>query len=109
MSATLVADVVEAAARVREAHTTHGLSHAVSGFIRAIGSVPDERANSMTSDEARLLQSLGEDVIELIEEHVADAPNSRQAQSLVSAVYEIRRLLEEARHWRHHYAIARQS
>jgi hypothetical protein len=102
----IVAQAVEAAARVRDAGHARTFRHAVAGFIRVIGSVPDEGVGAISAEGERTLLSLGQDVIERIEERVADAPGG-DARELVSAVYEIRRLLEEADRFMHHYAIAR--
>jgi hypothetical protein len=107
MIAHQILDAVEAASRVRDAHTPRALAHAVGDFIRLIGEVPDESGPGLSADDARLIQSLGDDVIDRIEKHVSESPFPAQAQSLVSAVYEIRRLLEEVDHARQHYAIAR--
>ena len=107
MSPGIVAQAVDAAARARDARHLRAFKHAVSDFIRAIGSVPDEGAGTVSPDNGRMLQSLGQDVIDLIEERVADAESGGDAQALVSAVYEIRRLLEEVNRFRQHYATAR--
>ena len=107
MSGHLVADVVAAAARVRDADHLKAFRHAVTEFVTVLASVPDERAGSVTAADERLLESLGQDVIDRIEERVADISRAADAQELVSDVYEIRRLLEVAVRWRQHYAIAR--
>jgi len=105
--AGFVTDAVETAGRVRDARHFRAFKHAVSDFIRVLGSMPDEGPNRISSDGARLLQSLGEDVIDCIEERVADAAHAADAQVLVGSVYEIRRLLEEVNRFRQHYTIAR--
>ena len=107
MSAHQIFDAVEAASRVRYAHTPRELTHAVSDFIRFIGEVPDESGPGLAADDARLIQSLGDEVIDRIEKNVSAAIVPAQAQPLVSAVYEIRRLLEQVNHAREHYAPAR--
>jgi hypothetical protein len=107
MTTSLVADAVEMAGRARDAAGLRPFRHAVSDFIRVLGSVPDEGADTVSNDEVRVLQTLGENVIDAIEARVPDIANAADAQALVSSVYEIRRLLEEVTHWRRHYAIAR--
>ena len=107
MSANPILDAVDAASLVRDARTQRAFAHAVREFIRAVGAVPDECGPTLSAGAARTIQSLGDDVIDHIEEHVSEANGSGQERSLVSAVYEIRRLLEEINHTRHHYAIAR--
>ena len=107
MSAHQILDAVEAATHVRDARTSRAFTHAVSDFIRLVGDVPDESGPGLSAEDAHLIQSLGDDVIDRIEKHVSEAAGLAQAQSLVSAVYEIRRLLEEVNHARQHYAIAR--
>ena len=107
MSARLVADAVTAARQARDAQTAHALRHAVGDFIGIIGAVPDEQAHSLSAGDTRLLQSLGQDVIDGIEEHVASSANDARAQSLVISIYEIRRLLEEVDRWHRHYSVAR--
>jgi hypothetical protein len=107
MSNSLVASAVEMAGRVRDAAHHRQFRHAVSEFVRVLGTVPDEGADTVSSDDARVLQALGQDVIDYIEEHVPDIASAADAQALVSSVYEIRRLLEEVGRWRRHYAIAR--
>jgi hypothetical protein len=102
MSAHLVVDAVEAATRARDARTSRAFAHAVAEFIRVLSLVPDEPAQSLSADDARTIQSLGDDVIERIEKRV-EADGAPGAQALVSAVYEIRRVLEEIAVWRQHY------
>lgn len=107
MSARIVADAVAAAGQVRDARHFRQFRHAVSEFIRVLGSVPDEGPGQISSDGAHVLQSLGEDVIDCIEQRAADIAHAADAQLLVGSVYEIRRLLEEVNHWQQHYTIAR--
>lgn len=107
MSAQIVNGAVQAASRVRDAEHPRAFKHAVRDFVQALSLVPDEVAGSVPADGQRVLQSMGQDVIDLIEERVADTPSASDAQELVSSVYEIRRLLEEVHRWRQHYAIAR--
>jgi len=105
MSSRLVADAVDMASRVRDAGRYRQFKHAVSEFVRVLGTVPDE--GTVSSDEVRVLQALGQDVIDHIEERVPDIASAADAQALVGSVYEIRRLLEEVSRRRRHYAIAR--
>ena len=109
MTSHAVDHVAQAASVVRDADHVKGFSHAVREVIRVLGEVPDEPAGSMTSDDMRALQLLGPDVIDRIEERVPDIHKAADAQELVSAVYEIRRLLEEASRWRQHYALTTRS
>ncbi len=97
----------EAASRVRDAAHLRGFKHAVRDFIRIVAAMPDETSEVVSKDAWRGVQSLGEDVIDRIEERVADIPGAADAQELVSAVYEIRRQLEEVGRARQHYAIVR--
>jgi hypothetical protein len=106
MSTHQILEAVEAASRVRDARGPRTFTHAVADFIRLVGEVPDECGPGLSAEDARLIQALGDDVIERIEQHVGEAFPA-QARSLVGDVYEIRRLLEEVDHARHHYAIAR--
>lgn len=107
MTNRIVADAAQAAFRVRDAGHLKGFRRAVDDFVRVLASVPDERAGSVSADGARALQTLGEDVIDRIEERIADIDHAADAQELAGDVYEIRRLLEAANTWRQHYAIAR--
>lgn len=107
MTSHIVADAAQAAFRVRDAGHLKTFRHAVDDFVHVLALVPDESAGSVSADGVRALQTLGEDVIERIEERVTDIGSASDAQELVSDVYEIRRLLEEAGRWRQHYAIAR--
>jgi hypothetical protein len=107
VSSRLVADAVEKAGRVNDAGHARQFRHAVSEFVRVLGTVPDEEADTVSTDEARVLRTLGENVIDAIEARVPDIASAADAQALVSSVYEIRRLLEEVHDWRRHYAIAR--
>ena len=107
MSSSLVADAVEKAGRVHDAGHHRQFRHAVSEFVRVLGTVPDEGANTVSNDEVRVLRTLGDNVIDSIEARVPDIASAADAQALVSSVYEIRRLLEEVHQWRRHYAIAR--
>ncbi len=109
MSTQLIADLTAAAARVFDARTTRALRRAVIGYERVLGGIPDEPANSVSAGQARAIGALTEDVIDLIEARVADTADDRQAQPLATAVYELRRLLEEIGTWRHHYMVARPS
>ena len=107
MSANPIVDAIDAASLVKDARTPRAFTHAVGEFIRVVGAVPDEYGPTLSAGAARTIQSLGDDVIDRIEERVSSADGSAQAQSLVSAVYEIRRLLEEVNRTRHHYTVAR--
>jgi hypothetical protein len=107
MTSHLVADAAQAAFRVRDAGHLRTFRHAVNDFVRVLASVPDEKTGAVSAEGVRALQTLSEDVIERIEERVPDIRGVSDAQELVSDVYEIRRLLEEAGRWRQHYAIAR--
>jgi hypothetical protein len=107
VSATLVAGVGAAAAGVRDAHGTRAFRHRVATFAQVLAAIPDERARSLSDRDARVIQLLGDEVIDLIEEHVSAHPGAREELTLVSAVYEIRRLLEEVGRWRSHYGMAR--
>jgi hypothetical protein len=102
MTTRIVANAAGAAARVRAAVTLHDFKHAVDDFVRDIAVVPDEPAGSLTADAARTLQVLSDDVIDHIEERVADIESGTDARDLVGSVYEIRRLLEEMVRWRQH-------
>ena len=106
MSTRLIAEILEAIARVRAAHSTHALRQAVNDFIRVLGSIPDEPAGSFSADQVHVIQSLGDNVIDRIEERV-DAASTTQALPLIGDIYEIRRLLQEVRRWHLHYAMAR--
>jgi len=92
---------------VRDAQRFRPFKHAVSDFIRVLGAVPDEGGSTISGDGGHILQSLGEDVIDYIEQRVTDTRHASDAQALVSSVYEIRRLLEEVNRFRQHYATAR--
>jgi len=107
MTNRIVADAAQAAFRVRDAAHPRAFRHAVDGFVQVLATVPDESAGAVSADGIRTLQTLGQDVIDRIEERVAGMGKSGDAQELVGDVYEIRRLLEEAGRWRQHYAIAR--
>jgi hypothetical protein len=107
MTARLVADAVVAAGRARDAGHLRAFKHAVNDFIGILSRVPDEPARGVSSVDASILQSCGDEIIGSIEEHVADMHSTSDAQVLVGAVYEIRRLLEEVNHFRQHYAMVR--
>ena len=104
MSATaLVAGAAQTASRIRDAAHFRPFRHAVDDFIRVLGSVPDRPAGTLTSDDLRTIELLGNDVIDRIEDRVDGLKSAADAQELVKAVYEIRRLLEEANRFRQHY------
>jgi len=107
MTNHLVADASRAAFSVRDAGPLRRFRRAVEDFVNVLAAVPDEGAGALSVDGVQALQTLGEDVIDRIEERVADIDKASDAQTLVAAIYEIRRLLEEATLWRQHYAIAR--
>jgi len=107
MTAHVIAEAIEAAGRVRDAGGLRAFKHAVNDFIGVLGRVPDEPARAVSSVDASMLQALCDQSIDAIEERVADMGSVPDAQSLVGAVYEIRRLLEEVSRFRHHYGTAR--
>lgn len=107
MSTRLIADILEAVARVRTAATMRALRHGVNDFIRVLGSIPDEPAGSLSADQVHVIQSLGDDVIDRIEARVDGIAGVAQALPLVSNVYEIRRLLGDVRRWHLHYPMVR--
>jgi hypothetical protein len=108
MTSHIVADAAKAAFRVRDAGHLRRFRHAVNDFVEVLAMVPDEATGAVSNEGVHTLETLGQDVIDRIEERVADIASAGDAQELVSDVYEIRRLLEEAQRWRQHYAIARQ-
>jgi hypothetical protein len=108
MSPTIIGEAVEMAGRVRDAGRLRPFKHAVSEFIRVLGAVPDEDPGILSDDRTRVLQSLGQDVIDCIEDRVPGTASVADAQTLVGSVYEVRRLLEEVSGVRRrHHAIAR--
>ncbi len=107
MSRAAAVALLHAAARVRDAQSLRSFKHAVNEFVRVLSEVPDDHGGAASGSDVRTMQALGQDVIEYIEERVADIPSAAEAQTLVSDVYEIRRLLEEVSRARQHYAIMR--
>jgi len=99
-------DVLKAAAglteTIRDTHRRHHFSASVRDFVRLLSTVTDYPVTDFSADGIGALKTLAEDVIEHIE--VWLSTNASPAdQQLASAVYEIRRLLEEIDRWRHHY------
>ena len=109
MNGPLVEQIARAVSDVRDARHISRFKHAVREFLRVLGDVPDNAAGSVKADDVLAMQVLAQDVIDLIEERVADIQKAADAQELVSEVYEIRRLLEEVTHWRQHYAFTARS
>jgi len=107
VSSTLVALAAQAAARVRDAGSVRTSVHAAAAFIDLLGTVPDEAADALSAGDAVTLQQLAEQVIDSIEARIAGTSRAKDAQTLASDVYEIRRQLEEVNRWRRHYSLKR--
>ena len=102
MIAGVTTDVFEAAARARDARTDRALRQAVDHFVRAMSFVPDAAPGALSTEDVRKIRATAESVIGLIEARVERIPLA-SAQRLVSAVYEIQRLLEELDRWQRHF------
>jgi hypothetical protein len=103
-----IAIAVDIITRLRDAQTLHAFERSLSEFTRLLGSVPDAAVSELSSQDLAVLRTLSEEVIERIEERAArGAVRSASQQSLISRLYEIRRLLEEIYTWRQHFSTAR--
>ena len=110
MPADIMLQVVDAAARLNDAHWRRPFEHAATRFIQVLGSVPDCRAHEISDAEVGTLQKLSEGVIGRIEARIdAGADSAAIQRALAGKVYEIRRLLEEVYEWRRHFAVRRSS
>ena len=104
MTTDAIANTISAATHVRDAVGRRPFEHAVGEFTHILGQVPDARPSELSTHDIGLLQTLSEEVIELIETRVSRAAVcGPREQMLISRLYEIRRLLEEIDQWRRHY------
>jgi hypothetical protein len=105
-----IANTIDVLTHVRAAGGRQSFEHAVGQFAQALGRVPDAAPGEISVEEIGVLQTLSEEVIERIEARVERAPVSGpHEQTLISRLYEIRRLLEEIHSWRRHFATRRPS
>jgi hypothetical protein len=103
-----VATAVDISARLRDAQTLHAFERSLSEFTRLLGSVPDVAVNELSSENLAALRTVSEDVIERIEERAArGAVRGARQLSLISRMYEVRRLLEETYTWRQRLSTAK--
>ncbi len=100
----LLSLAARAAAQVRDADSVRTCIHAAAAFIDVLATVPDEAAGALSAGDTRTLERLAEEVIDSIEARIARTSREKDAQTLASEVYEIRRQLEEVNRWRRHYA-----
>ena len=104
MTAKLDADVAAAAAAVLAERGSRRLGRDVRTFIDLISTVPDHVPGEVSSESLNALRALAEDVIDFIEEHLAEiGGRPRQAQELASSIYQIRKALERIDYWERHY------
>ena len=99
---------IDAANRVRDAHTGRSFDDAVKHFRHILSAMPDETFGPITRDDAHELEQLAEDVIARIESYLTGVRNHDEAQTLASDVYRIRALVEETNR-SHYYAFGRPS
>ena len=110
MTADIMREAVDAAARLNDAHWRRPFEHAATRFVQLLGSVPDCGADEISDADVRALQRIAEGVIDRIEARLGTGADSAAIQrALAGKVYEIRRLLEEVYDWRRHFAARRLS
>jgi hypothetical protein len=110
MSADILLQAVDAAARLNDAHWRRPFEPAATRFVRLLGSVPDCGAHEISDAEVRAMQRIAEGVIGRIEARIdAGAESAAIQRALAGTVYEIRRLLEEVYEWRRHFGARRLS
>ena len=104
MESDVLAAAAGLTAAIRDTHRRYPFETAVRDFVKLLATVPDYPATDFSAETISTLKTLAEDVITHIEARlsIGDDPSADQ-QQLASAVYEIRRLLEEIDHWRQHY------
>jgi hypothetical protein len=103
VTAGVAATVLDAAARVSSARSERALRQAVDRFVGGLSLLPDARPGALDRDEIRKIRAAAELVVAHIEE-LLDTIQGMSAQRLVSAIYEIRRLLEELDRWERHFS-----
>jgi hypothetical protein len=110
MTADIMLQAVDAAARLNDAHWRRSFDDAANRFVQLLGSVPDCGAHEISDADVRTMQRIAEAVIDRIEARIDTGADSAAIQrALAGRVYEIRRLLEEVYEWRRHYAVRRSS
>jgi hypothetical protein len=105
--ASVVANTLDAAARACQARSERALRRAVDSFVGRLSVVPDAAPGALSRDDTQKIREASEAVIDHIELLLDTAPGL-PAQPLVSAVYEIRRLLEALAVWERHFPAARE-
>lgn len=98
---------VHVVVRLRDARTIHAFEHALGDFVRLLGGVPDAVVSEVSDEDVAVLRNLSEEVIDHIEAWVGRGTvHGVREQTLISRLYEIRRLLEEIHLWRRHFSSA---
>jgi hypothetical protein len=99
---------VDAANRVRNAHTGRPFDEAVKHFRHVLSAMPDDTFGPLSRTDAHTLEQLSEDVIARIEGYLTSVTDRHEAATLASDIYRIRALVEETNR-SHYYAFGRPS
>jgi hypothetical protein len=87
------------------AKSSRPFENGVKEFVRVLRTMSDGTPGDTSAATIQVMQSLAETVIQLIEARLAENVDPARVQRrLAQGVYDIRRTLEEADHWRRHYA-----
>jgi hypothetical protein len=104
MEPEAVAKAAELAETILTTKHSHAFAKAVEKFVQVLATVPDYPPATFTDDAVATLLGLSEQVIEQIEQRVSTEQDGASVQQdIVSAVYDIRRVLENIDLWRRHY------
>ena len=106
MTRSPLAIAIDAASRVRDAHSGRAFAAAVRHFRHVLSAMPDDTFGPLSMQDADTLDRLSDDVIEQIESRLRDVRDAEEARTLASDVYRIRALVEETNR-SHYYAFGR--
>jgi hypothetical protein len=90
---------------IRHAKRPHALEEAAGEFVRLLETIPDCAPHELSNEAIAFLERVAEAVIAEIERRVKLGTNADAVRlNLATAVYRIRRALEEIDRWHRHYS-----
>jgi hypothetical protein len=97
-----IVSAIEAVEVIREAHRDRAMAHAVDRFVQLLGALPDYPAAEFVEADLGRVRMLADAAIDRIERAAEGAGSPGTQLALVSAVYAIRKRLEDIDAWWRH-------
>ena len=104
MSAELMAAATEAALAIDVSSHGGAFDKALQRFVKILASVPDQGPSALSSDDAKALVMLAENVIRRVEARLSESDDRKGIQKdLAEGIYAVQAALEQIYTWRKHF------